>query len=996
MTDTNTVSITTAPASLLLIDSRVSNYQDIIDAKQSGVQHILFNSDDGATETFKSIQTKIAELGVSSYECVGLVQHNMRMPAYSMFATGAPNAIILGVETIDPSLHTWAKFSNFITAIKTTYGIQYFDMMACALYSDPNWKYVIDTLAEQTGVVLRASTDDTGAAALGGDWFLESHTGVNLKDVYFTVAIENYNGLLYVGSNYWGIRGSYRRPTKSYAVGGVELWGSSTDGGSNNTSVSLSNTVGIISNETAMAALKTDGSVVVWGRPAQGASYAALANNVSVPSSSLTSGVVDVVGNSLAFAAIKTDGSVVIWGRNEYGGNNNTSVNLSSGVVDVYAACSYGAFAALKSDGSVVCWGYLDGGGSPTVPINVSSSLNSGVALVYSNGYSFAALKTNGSVVTWGQYYTNNWGGDSSSVSSSLSSGVVAIYPMNSAYAALKNDGTLVTWGSAAYGASNPGATDVLHVFPTSYSAVALKTDGSIVHWGNSSYTGTAPSLTNVVTLCSNQYAFAALKSDGSVIVWGNNTNYGSSTSTPVNSASSLTSGVIALYSTFWAFAALKSDGSVICWGNTSNGGTAPAGVSSGVVSIRAATYAFAALKTDGSVVVWGYSEYGGTNNTSASISSGIVDVYNNYYSFAALKPTSTPSYDLSMSYYTETDRLSILCSRDYRRTVNFTANSNRFTVSLAQSLQKFNYTIPADRIFTLLVPNYQSAPYSFNSSITLPATLGGINSNSFIITSEIGERVDISGVGTYVNYGTYVYKVESNGTYTKTTSITIGSNSYTLYGGDGIYYSGMAFWNTSSKIIPTIGTLAVPAKNYGDASFNLTAPTSDSDGAFTYTSSDSTVATVTSGGTVTVVGAGSATITATQAATTNYTTGSVTGTLTVSPIAPSIGTLTVPAKNYGDASFNTVSIINETNWYSLMTAGDEAGGLSGSGTLVQSTLVSGGYFQWGRWEYDSVPISTYSSLVFTAEILWTPPPGYNGGDYYTATFGSSFSNGVL
>ena len=64
-------------------------------------------------------------------------------------------------------------------------------MMACALYSDAtnNWKYIIDTLTAQTGVTIRASNDDTGAASLGGDWFLESHTGVNWNTVYFTEAI---------------------------------------------------------------------------------------------------------------------------------------------------------------------------------------------------------------------------------------------------------------------------------------------------------------------------------------------------------------------------------------------------------------------------------------------------------------------------------------------------------------------------------------------------------------------------------------------------------------------------------------------------------------------------------------------------------------------------------------------------------------------------------------------------------------------------------------
>ena len=888
-------------SSILLVDKRIHDHETIVPAvKADGVHAIVFDVADidaqgsaSASSSFQYMLNKIADLGATSFSNIGIVQHNTGAPFHRFFAESqGEESTVAGVEIADPTLQTWAGFAAFITTLKTTYGVQNVDLMACALYSNPDWKYVIDTLAAQTGVTVRASTDDTGAGALGGDWFLESHTGVNLKDVYFTETIENFQGVLYVGSNYWTISGSYRRPVKSFAVGRVELWGDSTTGGSNNTSVDLSNTVGIYSNRYGAAALKTDGSLVVWGAADNGASYAVLTNNVSVPSNNLTSDVVDIVGNELAYAAIKSNGSVVIWGRIGYGGNNNTGVDLTN-VVDVYPATSVYSFAALKSNGSVVYWGNTTGGGTITsIPTGLS-----GVVLIYSNGGSFAALKTNGSIVTWG---ANTYGGDSSSISSSLISGVVAVYSMNSAYAALKNNGSLVIWGSATYGGTSPGTsvnTDVIHVFPTAYSAVALKTDSSIVHWGNSSYTGTAPSLTNVVTLCANVYAFAALKSDGTVVVWGNNTSYGSSASTPVNSAALLTSGasIIALYSNLWAFAALKSDGTVVCWGNATNGGTVPAGLT-GVVSIRAVDMAFAALKNDGSVVVWGVSGVGGSNNTSASISSGIVDVFNNQYSFAALKTTSTPSYDLSMSYYNELDRLSILCSRDYRRTANLTANSNKFTVSLTRSLQKFNYTMPTNQALTLVVPDYQSGSYSLTSTITLPATAGGTNSKSFLITSEVGERVDISGAGTYVNYGTYVYKVETNGTYTKTTSLIVNNTSYNLYGGDGFYYSGIVLYYR-------FGTFTVPAKTIGDASFNITAPVTDSSGAFTYTSSDTTVATVTTGGTVTIIKAGTTTITATQAASGGFTSDSITASLVVK-VDSTLGALTVPAKIPGDAPF--------------------------------------------------------------------------------------------
>ena len=900
----------TAISSVVLVDKRIHDHETIVSAvKTDGVRCIIFDvfevdtyCQEQASTAFQYILNKIAELGVTgSFSNIGIVQHNTGAPFHRFFAqTQGEESTVMGVETTDPTLQSWAGFAAFMVSLKNTYGIQNVDLMACALYSDPNWKYVIDTLAAQTGVTVRASTDDTGAAALGGDWFLESHTGVNLKDVYFTDAIEDFRGVLYVGSNYWTVHGSYRRPVKSFAVGGLELWGSESAGGTNNTSVNLSNTVGICSNSNSAAALKTDGSVVVWGNAQQGASYAVLTENVSVPSNSLTSGVVDIVGNEIAYAAIKSDGSVVIWGRITYGGNNNTGVNLTD-VIDVYPTSTVHSFAALKSNGSVVSWGNINGGGSTTTPVNAASSLTSGVVLIYSNGGSYAALKTNGSIVTWG---STTYGGSTTSpvnVASSLTADVVAVYSMNSAYAALKSNGSLVIWGSSTYGGTSPGTsvnTGVIHVFTTAYSAVALKTDSSIVHWGNSDYTGTAPSLTNVVTLCANLYAFAALKSDGTVVVWGNNTSYGSSASTPVNSASSLTSGasIIALYSNYWAFAALKSDGTVVCWGHATNGGTVPSGLT-GVVSIRASSIAFAALKSDGSVVIWGDRNGGGSNNTSASISSGIVDVFNNQFSFSALKTTSSPSYDLSMSYYTETDRLSILCSSDYRRTANLTANSNKFTVSLTRSLQKFNYNMPTNQALTLIVPDYQTAPYSLTSTITIPASNGGVNSKSFLITSEIGERVNISGVGTYVNYGTYVYKVETNGTYTKTTSLTVNNTSYNVYGGDGIYYSGIALYYR-------FGSFSIPAKTFGDASFNITAPVTDSSGAFTYTSSDTTVATVTTSGTVTIIKAGTTTITATQAASGSYPSNSIAATLTVSKAVSTLGALTVPAKVISDAPF--------------------------------------------------------------------------------------------
>ena len=131
------------------------------------------------------------------------------------------------------------------------------------------------------------------------------------------------------------------------------------------------------------------------------------------------------------------------------------------------------------------------------------------------------------------------------------------------------------------------------------------------------------------------------------------------------------------------------------------------------------------------------------------------------------------------------------------------------------------------------------------------------------------------------------------------------------------IYLDNIYFWKTPVAAgTPTIGALTVPAKNTGDAPFVLTNPTSDSPGAFSYTSSNSAVATI-SGNTVTIVGAGSSTITANQAASAPFIAGSVSATLVVSAV-PTIAAPTPPNRNAADVISlfsNQYTNITIDNW---------------------------------------------------------------------------------
>src|SRR6056300_562572 len=162
------------------------------------------------------------------------------------------------------------------------------------------------------------------------------------------------------------------------------------------------------------------------------------------------------------------------------------------------------------------------------------------------------------------------------------------------------------------------------------------------------------------------------------------------------------------------------------------------------------------------------------------------------------------------------------------------------------------------------------------------------------------------------------------------TSIATVSGNTVTIVGsgsteitatvaGDANYNEATATLTlTVSKVAPTL-TVADISKNYGDASFALTAST-NSTGSVSYTVDDTSIATV-SGNTVTIVGAGSTEITATVAGDANYNEATATLTLTVSKVAP---TLTVAdiSKNYGDASFALTASTNSTGSFSYVVFG--------------------------------------------------------------------------
>jgi len=191
------------------------------------------------------------------------------------------------------------------------------------------------------------------------------------------------------------------------------------------------------------------------------------------------------------------------------------------------------------------------------------------------------------------------------------------------------------------------------------------------------------------------------------------------------------------------------------------------------------------------------------------------------------------------------------------------------FVVNESNQQNQSNQAVPSISGFSIQTKTFGNNPFTITQpSSTSNGTFSYVSSDESIATIS-GNTVTIVGAGT-----TTIVAIQQ-----ATTEYTSGIVSTTFQ---------------VNKASPSISVFSIPTKTVGDIPFTITPPTSTSDGAFSYVSSNTLVATV-SGNIVTIVGQGTTTITATQAATTNYTSGIRSSSLTVNQIIP-IGDICFPA----------------------------------------------------------------------------------------------------
>jgi alpha-tubulin suppressor-like RCC1 family protein len=241
----------------------------------------------------------------------------------------------------------------------------------------------------------------------------------------------------------------------------VSTWGQDEGNGEIRVPQGLNDAVAVAAGWGHSLALRSNGTVVAWGRNDRGQS--------TVPAG-LNSVVAIEAGQEYSLA-LRANGTVVQWGR-DWGA---MPAGLG-GVTAISAGSSHSM--ALKSDRSVVVWGSGEYG-STAVPAGFGGA--SGVAAGF--GFSIAL-----NPVGYDFAYTAvGWGRNTAGQSAGSNAGPgIAVTAGHDHAAALLKTGTVVAWGSNALGQTTvpAGLNGVRMLEAGNYFTLALKNDATLSAWG--------------------------------------------------------------------------------------------------------------------------------------------------------------------------------------------------------------------------------------------------------------------------------------------------------------------------------------------------------------------------------------------------------------------------------------------------------------------------------------------------------------------------------
>ena len=949
---------TNAVSAVLLVDQRIQGYETIVSAVKSDVRCIVFDVEDRSHPSMVDyIKAKISDLNVASFDTIGLAKYNEHQSSYQMFGPSSPSATIDNVMTSDPTLQTWSYITDLFVWLKTTYTVKHFDMLACALYLDMNWKYIIDNLSTISGVEVRASSNRTGSNILGGDWILES-TGVNLKNVYFDETIDNFEGVLDITGT---VTNTVPIPTAPiYASNNSEfLWPGGcryfnnklyvADGGNGRIQVFDSSLNFITKFSSA------NGAVDIAIHPTSGRIHVVASHKIDVFDSSFTL-LFQVGGNngsqpgSFSYPrAVAVDAAGNIYGAdgtriqkfNSSGVYQSTIISSGTGDGQV------GNPAGLDFDSNGNLWVCDDGGTNSTnnriqkfdsnfnfllkfgtfgtgngnfkTPRAVAFDSSNNVYIADMKNYRIQKFDNSGNYISqFGSYGTGNGQLDNQYGIAVDPAGNIftvennnqRVQKFNSSGVYQAKIGALITSSSSANGSFNT-PNDVA-MFPSNGNVYVVDTGNNRIQKFNSSLTW----VWSVGSLGSGNSQF----------------------NTPRRIAIDASENIYITDATNHCVKKFDASGSFLLKFGTYGTGTGQFATPYGI----AVDSAFNVFVTDNNSRVQKFGS-DGTYITSYSIfnskgisldSAGnmyITSTNNNIYKYSSsgtllmtmTNPAQFPGGGISVDQVSgnfavvfESNQVckiynstgTLLASTTFNSTMNAPLGVYYNNTTLFYTDTNYHGVKKVALTGFVVAPTYtftESKPQSITKTFgdvtfSLSALLTGVSNSSGAYTFATSNSgvISIGGDGVTATVAAY------NATPVTITATQAASGDYS--GGS------TTLTITVARKAPTYGTFTPPAKVFGNASFSMVsfAPTSDSSGVYTYTSSAPGVATISSDGTVvTIVSAGSTTITVSQDICGNYSAGSKTGVFTVSGATPTYTPASPSAsvtKTYGvDVSFS-------------------------------------------------------------------------------------------
>ena len=272
-----------------------------------------------------------------------------------------------------------------------------------------------------------------------------------------------------------------------------------------------------------VAGIKTDGTLWTWGYNAYGGTLGdGTIVNRSSPVQTVAGGTTwqSISMGGYAAAAIKTDGTLWLWGQNSNGQLGDDTITTKSSPVQTVAGGTTWAkvatgyhTSAIKNDGTLWMWGNNSNGQLGDNTITKKSSPVQTVAggtnwQQSSNGrYFVSAIKNDGTLWMWGDNSEGQLGDNTRTNRSSPVQTVAGGSNWSQVAAGLthtlatKTDGTLWAWGANNYGGLGDGTT-------TSRSS-PVQIAGGGTTWNNKIAAGLRYS--------------GAIKTDGTLWLWGEN-----------------------------------------------------------------------------------------------------------------------------------------------------------------------------------------------------------------------------------------------------------------------------------------------------------------------------------------------------------------------------------------------------------------------------------------------------------------------------------------